>query len=145
MKEKDLIFMNSIRNSDQTRFFLEDPRVFTLEETQAWFESKEPEWFIIEVEDQKVGYFRTSENTKKSICIGCDIDPGHRRKGYAKKAYNEFIKKLYSEGFVNIWLDVFRDNEPAINLYKSLGFIEVGSREVRSKDYVTMVHVKDVL
>mgnify|MGYP001285817022 CR=1 FL=1 len=136
----DLVFVNNVRNSKLTRHMLEDSREISLEETERWFLSKNPEWFVIESNDQPVGYIRTSDNTGKSICIGCDIDPDQRRKGFAKKAYEKFISNLYAKGFVNIWLDVFRENEPALNLYRKLGFFEIGSRSVRSKEYVTMVH-----
>jgi len=142
MKKEDLVFVNNTRNIFSTRAWLENSNYITLEDTINWFDNKKPNWFIIEYNKTKIGYIRTSDKTNKSICIGCDIHPDFRRKGYAKKSYKIFIKHLYEKGYVNIWLDVFKDNIAAMNLYKQLGFTSIGSRNINQKEYITMVHTK---
>ena len=72
--------------------------------------------------------------------MGCDIHPDHRRRGYAKEAYKKEITNLYQDGYVIVWLEVYEDNIPARNLYKSLGFCDIGYRSVNNKKYIAMVH-----
>lgn len=140
--ESDLKFINDIRNDPSTRSQLENVEIISLDETLAWFKEKSPAWFVINWGSEQVGYIRTSFDTGVSICVGCDIAPPQRGKGLAKAAYQHLIPQLYSRGYAVIWLDVYRDNHAAYNLYKKLGFIEVGShpRIVNDREYVTMVH-----
>jgi ribosomal protein S18 acetylase RimI-like enzyme len=142
MKEDDLAFVNKIRNDSSTRCYLRNNKLISLDETYTWFRTSSPKWFIIDVDGQKVGYIRTSHDTGETICCGCDIHPEHRGKGHSKSAYNLLIEDLYNRGYVLIWLEVFRDNVIAYNLYKKLGFIEVGpiKRNIDKRPCVTMVH-----
>ena len=142
MVEKDLPFVNETRNIESTRRWLENDSIISLEDTVKWFREKKPHWYIISSNFVNVGYLRTSDDTGKSICIGCDIHPDFRRRGYATKAYRLLIGALIEKGYVNIWLDVFKENTPALNLYKNLGFIPIGDRIVRSKVYTTMVYMR---
>ncbi len=140
MKEDDLGFVNKVRNDRKTRHFLKNSKKISIKDTIEWYRTQKPNWKIIEVEGEKVGYIRVSADTGETICIGCDIHPSHRRKGYARKAYETLINNLYEKGYIVIWLEVFRDNIPAISLYCNLGFVEVGFRLLKEKDYVAMVH-----
>jgi len=140
MKEEDLFFVNTTRNIPSTRQRLENDKIISIENTKKWFLEKSPKWFIISLDSKKVGYFRTSDDTGKSICIGCDIHPENRRMGIAKRAYILFLDYLASVGYTNIWLEVFRENIPAMNLYLKLGFLEIGERTAREEKYVTMVY-----
>lgn len=142
MKEDDLSFVNEIRNDSSTRRYLRNNKLISLDETYAWFKTKSPKWFIINDNGEKVGYIRTSHDTCETICCGCDIHPVHRGKGHSKSAYNVLIEDLYTRGYVLIWLEVFRDNVIAYNLYKKLGFIEAGpiTRHIDKRPCVTMVH-----
>lgn len=142
MKKSDLIFVNEVRNDYSTRKNLKNSKKISLESTIEWFETKKPKWKIIEVNNEKVGYLRTSSDTGESICIGCDIAPQHRRKGYAKLAYEKYLKSLYELGYIVIWLEVFDDNLPARKLYQNLNFLDVGCRIVNNKKYIAMVHGK---
>ena len=132
LNKKDLPFLLEVRNDDSTRFYLEDNSTFTLEECKKWFESLISPWYIIEIDNIKVGYIRTNKNE-----VGCDIHPKFRRRGYARIAYEEYLKdKKYAS------LKVFKDNF-AINLYKKLGFVEMGEGEIiRDRNYIKMVWKK---
>ena len=144
VNESDLGFINTIRNDASTRSQLENTNTISLEETVKWFNEKSPIWFIINRESEQVGYIRTSFDTGTSICIGCDIAPVQRGKGYAEAAYRHLIPELYEKCYSIIWLDVYRDNIPAYNLYKKLGFYEVGSscRVINNREYITMIHAR---
>ena len=133
LNKNDLPFLLEIRNDDSTRFYLEDDSIFTLDECRKWFVNLNSPWYIIEtIEGNKVGYIRTNGDE-----IGCDIHPKFRRKGYAKMAYKEYLKdKKYAS------LKVFKDNF-AINLYKKLGFVEIGNGDlIRGREYVNMIFRK---
>lgn len=124
----DLPFLLGVRNDNSTRQYLENDSIFSLEESQNWYLTSKPEWYIIEVDNEPVGYIRTNNDE-----VGVDIHPTHRRKGYAKRAY-----QLYLEGkqYASLW--VFNDNF-AKNLYLDLGFKENGNtKEVRGRKYIQM-------
>lgn len=128
----DLSFLLEVRNDETTRKFLENDSVFTYEECKDWFETNKPEWFIIEENNNLIGYIRTNKDE-----IGCDIHPNFRRKGYAKKAYKKFLK---NKKYASLW--VFDDNF-AKNLYASLGFKENGNKKiVRDRLYIEMAYYK---
>lgn len=129
LKEKHLPFLLEIRNDESTRKFLEVDKTFTLEECKKWYKGlKEPYLLILNKNKEKVGYFRVIGDQ-----IGVDIHPNHRRKGYAKSAYKEYLK---DKKFASLW--VFEDNF-ALELYKKLGFTHTGEvREERGRSVIRM-------
>ena len=129
----DLKWLLDIRNDISTRSQLENNSVFTLKECEQWFKTLKSPWFTIVNENtHKVGYFRTD-----GCVIGCDIHPQFRRKGYARKAYKEYLKNV---DYAELW--VFEDNH-AKNLYTELGFVEIGKTKIiRERNYLKMVYNK---
>jgi GNAT superfamily N-acetyltransferase len=134
LTKEDLPFLLEVRNNESTRKYLENDSVFNLEQCTKWFNDTQPKWYIIlNKEEQKVGYLRTNDDE-----VGCDIHPNYRRKGYARLAYNEYLK---DKDYATLW--VFEDNF-AINLYESLGFKTYGEfKMVRSRKYVYMIYKKE--
>lgn len=134
LTKEDLPFLLEVRNNDSTRNNLENNSIFTLDECQRWFSGLTSKWYIItNIHLEAVGYFRTNGDE-----IGCDIHPLHRRQGYAKAAYQEYLK---DKEYASLW--VFSDNF-AKNLYLKLGFIEVSqNRTIRGRDYVKMEYRKN--
>jgi len=128
----DLEFLLEVRNDDSTRVNLENDKIFNIDDCTKWFLTTNPMWYIILNNGEKVGYLRTDGDE-----VGCDIHPKHRRKGYARLAYNEYLK---DKDYATLW--VFEDNF-AKNLYESLGFIENGeSKIIRDRKYVRMIWKK---
>jgi len=128
--ETDLEFLLEVRNHTSTRFYLENDSVFSLEQCKEWFNKTNPNWFIIEVDDKSVGYFRTNGDE-----IGADIHPSFRRKGYAREAYKLYLK---DKKYASLW--VFDDNF-AKQLYSELGFIPNGNlKTVRDRTYIQMIY-----
>lgn len=123
----------SIRNSEETRVFLDDDRLFSIENGLQWFKTTNPKWFSLRLENQFIGYIRTTWHGFKSVGIGCDIHPDYRGKGYGNHALNWIIVQLLSKGVEDIWLQVFEDNTRALNLYKKLGFVVTGNLTTRGK------------
>jgi hypothetical protein len=128
----DLPFLLEVRNDETTRVNLENNSIFTLEECAEWFLDKTPNWYIIEVDGNSVGYIRTNGDE-----VGADIHPKYRKMGYAKQAYRIYLKDKKS---ASLW--VFNDNF-AKNLYKNLGFIETGNKKIiRQREYIQMAYKK---
>jgi predicted acetyltransferase len=130
LEVNDLKFLLEVRNNDSTRKFLENDSVFNYEECLNWFNSKNPLWYIIEVNNKPVGYIRTNGDE-----IGCDIHPNYRRNGYAKESYKLILKKIST---ASLW--VFEDNF-AKKLYQDLGFKENGDEKIiRNRKYIKMIY-----
>ena len=62
-----------------------------------------------------------------------------RKKGVGKRLLKEFIERIKEEGVKELFLEVRKSNTPAINLYKSFGFREVGRRKGYYKDEDALV------
>jgi hypothetical protein len=128
LTKEDLPFLLEVRNDDSTRYNLENDSIFTLEQCQVWFANLKSPWYIIEINRFPVGYIRTNGNE-----VGCDIHPNSRRNGYAKMAYEIYLK---DKTYATLW--VFSDNF-AKNLYKKLGFKETRKhKNIRGREYIKM-------
>lgn len=126
----DLPFLLQVRNDETTRINLENDSVFTLTQCEEWFLVRKPKWYIIEIDDNSVGYIRTN-----GIEVGIDIHPNYRRNGYAREAYKLYLK---DKEYASLW--VFADNF-AKNLYTELGFVENGNtKTIRGRDYIQMIY-----
>ena len=126
----DLPFLLEVRNDDSTRFNLENDSVFTLEQCVEWFLDKRPNWYIIEIDGNSIGYIRTNGDE-----VGIDVHPDFRRKGYAREAYELYLK---DKEYASLW--VFVDNF-AKNLYTELGFVENGNtKTIRDREYIQMFY-----
>lgn len=130
LEESDLPFLLEVRNDPTTRINLENDSIFNLEQCKEWFRTTNPDWFIIEVNNNPVGYFRTDGDV-----VGVDIHARYRRMGYAREAYKLYLK---NKKYASLW--VFADNF-AKNLYLELKFIENGnSKIIRGRKYIQMIY-----
>lgn len=125
---EDLSFLLEVRNHITTRSNLANDSEFTLDDCKKWFIETKPIWYIIEVNNNPVGYLRTNNNE-----IGCDIHPNFRRNGYARQAYKLY---LANRDYATLW--VFSDNHIK-QLYLSLGFRYTGNKTtIRNREYIEM-------
>jgi RimJ/RimL family protein N-acetyltransferase len=124
MKESDIAFMLEVRNDETTYVNLHTPVKFTYEESINWFRNQIPIWYIIDVDENSVGYIRTSNwnFNNKSMTIGCDIHPQFRKKGYATQAYEILFNLLLKKEWKSVNLKVLKKNNIAFSFYKKLGF-----------------------
>jgi N-acetylglutamate synthase len=53
-----------------------------------------------------------------------EVDPGARRRGHARAVMSALLDWGAERGALRAWLEVLTDNEPALQLYASLGFTE---------------------
>jgi RimJ/RimL family protein N-acetyltransferase len=63
--------------------------------------------------------------------VGLMVAAGHRRRGIGSALMEEAFKWARASGITNVQLEVFPHNEPAIALYRKLGFEEEGRRRWR--------------
>jgi ribosomal-protein-alanine N-acetyltransferase len=126
MRYDDLSQVKYIR--DESLDFLDTQVSFSLEETQHWFNTKNPLWYVIEIRDRVAGYIRTSnyDNVNKNLYIGLDLHPNFRGHGYAFQSYQMFMDWLKMSGYLTVLLKVQISNYVAYNLYRKLGFMPIG-------------------
>jgi RimJ/RimL family protein N-acetyltransferase len=123
LTKDDLPFFLEIRN--ECKEFLHNNSHFSLKAAEDWFVKKSSEYFIIDYFGEEIGYFRTAKYRldKNSIYIGADLHQKFRGKGFAIKAYSQFMKFLNENKGIEIFtLEVLSHNYIAIQLYSNLGF-----------------------
>ena len=92
--------------------------------------------YTIEIDNWIIGHLSTKYNNKTNSAhlFHLIIDKNHRKKGFAKKLINHVEKKLVTGNNINyITLNCVKKNEPAINLYQSIGY-----NIVKEKKYLKM-------
>ena len=143
MELEDVEFFNETRNLSKE--MLHNNEAYSLEESKSWFAEQNPMFYVIYYNSDKIGYFRTSNFSKKNknIYIGADLHPDFRGKGFAFLAYKKFIDYLFETLDLNkISLEVLSINKIAYNLYKKLGFIEEGIKRQeikRENEYIDSI------
>jgi ribosomal-protein-alanine N-acetyltransferase len=69
---------------------------------------------------------RTAADEAEVLTIA--VGPGSRGRGYGRMLMEEALRRLYRERTAFCFLEVDRDNRPAVALYRSLGFVVAGER-----------------
>ncbi len=115
---EDVPFYNEVRND--CRQMLHNTSKYTKEESIKWFKETNPNFYTIKMNDEKIGYFRTS-NENNLFFVGMDLHKSKRGLGLAKQLYYDFFEMIEED---DIYLLVKKQNKTAINLYKDIGFIE---------------------
>lgn len=86
--------------------------------------------FFTANEDGKVvGYAGMYTVLDEGYVTNIGVLPDHRKKGIGKALTNQLIDYSVSQKLAFLSLEVRVSNTPAINLYTSLGFKEVGKRK----------------
>lgn len=79
-------------------------------------------------EEEIVGLIVASTTTVESDIYMVVVDEDYKRQGIGQQLFQELIAYCTEEGLETIFLEVRESNLPAFNLYKSLGFEEIGRR-----------------
>jgi len=121
----DVPFYNCVRN--ECCEYLHDPTTYTLPQAYEWFSKNLNPFFMYELNNETIGYFRTSDWTKDSCYIGMDIHKDYRGRKLAVSAYTEMIEHIKTNytDIQTLNLEVLSHNTRAYNLYKKLGFKEI--------------------
>ena len=82
--------------------------------------------YLIYKEEKKViGYLYYSDIYDRAEINQFEIEKSHRNCGKGKKLLNKMLEVVDKD----ITLEVKKDNDPAIHLYKSVGFVEKAIRK----------------
>lgn len=125
---------------------LHDPNMYSATHTQKWIENmpasskrliirthKEPP--IVKYDGiwvwqpETVGIIRIDQidQTNRTCFVGMDIHPKFRGKGISRPAYQWLFWYLFDNLNMNaLYLEVLETNRIAVNLYRKVGFTEVG-------------------
>ena len=86
-------------------------------------------FFLAKVEDKTVGYGGMYTVLDEGYVTNIGVLPDYRKQGIGRKIVNKLIDFSIEKGLAFISLEVRVSNIPAISLYRSLGFKEVGRRK----------------
>lgn len=126
LEHSDIPFYNCVRN--ECAQFLHDPTTYTLPEAYEWYKTNQDPFFIYEIDNEMIGYFRTSNWKNHSCYVGMDIHKDYRGKKLAFDAYKLLFEYLGKNFYVDrFYLEVLETNTRALNLYKKLGFEQINS------------------
>jgi ribosomal-protein-alanine N-acetyltransferase len=70
---------------------------------------------------------RSAADEAEILTIG--VRGAGRRRGYGRMLMDEALRRLYRDRLASCFLEVDEANEPALGLYRKLGFAKVGSRK----------------
>ena len=73
-----------------------------------------------------LGYIGSQTVLQESDMMNVAVDEKHRRRGIARLLVEELIRRLDA---YQLTLEVRASNAPAISLYESMGFTQVGLRK----------------
>ena len=85
-------------------------------------------WLVAEVDGVVVGYVGSQTVLDASDMMNLAVSPDHRRKGIGQALVNALVEHLRQNKVIALLLEVRVSNAPAIALYESLGFEQVGRR-----------------
>jgi len=84
--------------------------------------------------DPPAGYAAFRHAVGEAELLRLAVFPEARRHGIARALVAEGLQRLLREGVQACFLEVRRDNEPAIALYQALGFARIGERRGYYRD-----------
>lgn len=76
-----------------------------------------------------VGFVLVRAAADEAEILTIAVSPSRRGRGYGRLLMEEAMRKLYRERVAACFLEVNRDNDRAIGLYRVLGFEDVGMRK----------------
>jgi len=85
-------------------------------------------WLIALDGEKVLGYIGSQTVMGETDMMNVAVHPNHRRQGIARLLIQALVQELKKVESRCLTLEVRASNEPAITLYKDLGFAEVGRR-----------------
>jgi RimJ/RimL family protein N-acetyltransferase len=137
MNINDIPFFNKVRNSCVD--FLHDNTKYSITENETWFNKLKDPFFIMLVNNEKIGYIRTSNWENNEPYVGMDIANEFRGKGYSKLFYKLLFDLLSNDyNIKRIQLEVLESNKRAKHIYDSLGFSELSVKKYKETNTIKM-------
>ena len=78
--------------------------------------------------DTVAGYVGSQTVLDEADIMNVAVAPEYRRRGIARQLLDRLRDLLAAQGIRSLTLEVRASNEPAIALYESLGYVQVGRR-----------------
>lgn len=86
-------------------------------------------WLVAQEGDTLMGYVGSQTCLDETDMMNIAVSPAFRRRGIAKGLIEALVAALREKGSRQLTLEVRASNAPAIRLYNSLGFTQVGLRK----------------
>ena len=86
-------------------------------------------WLVALEGDVVIGYVGSQTVLDETDMMNIAVHPDYRNQGVAKNLIQTLMDTLSGQGSHSLMLEVRQSNEPAKNLYASLGFETVGIRK----------------
>ena len=86
-------------------------------------------WLVALDGDRVAGYVGSQTVIDESDMMNIAVHPAYRRQGIARLLVKQLVDALKDNGSRCLTLEVRASNEPARNLYASMGFLQVGLRK----------------
>ncbi|NLI90276.1 MAG: ribosomal protein S18-alanine N-acetyltransferase [Epulopiscium sp.] len=94
-------------------------------------ENPHSHYYILLKDEKLIGYAGMLAVLDEGHIMNIAVDRAFRGQGVGKQLVNTLLDKARQLGLIGLTLEVRSSNRPAISLYESLGFVNVGIR----KDY----------
>lgn len=105
--------------ADEFAALLRDPNVFGLVVRRAnIYGTRSAVGFVL---------MRTAADEAEILTIA--VQPRHQGRGLARQVIEAAFRRLYRDRITRVFLEVDAGNEPALALYRKLGFRKVGERK----------------
>ena len=85
-------------------------------------------WLVAVDHGEVVGYVGSQSVMDEADMMNVAVSDSYRRKGIARQLVGALITALDKRGVLSLTLEVRASNEPAKQLYKQIGFEQVGRR-----------------
>ena len=85
-------------------------------------------WLVAVDHGEVVGYVGSQSVMDEADMMNVAVSDSYRRKGIARQLVGALITALDKRGVLSLTLEVRTSNEPAKQLYKQIGFEQVGRR-----------------
>ena len=85
-------------------------------------------WLVAEVDGEVAGYVGSQTVLDAADMMNLAVSPDYRRQGIGQALVNALVEHLQQNKVIALLLEVRVSNAPAIALYESLGFAQVGRR-----------------
>ena len=85
-------------------------------------------WLVAVEGETVLGYVGSQTVLDSTDILNVAVSPDHRSCGIGRALLTELEQRLRQQGVTEVLLEVRPSNAPAIALYTSLGFVQVGRR-----------------
>ena len=86
-------------------------------------------WVLVDDQDRVHGFLIVLMGKDECQIMNIGIAPRYQQQGYGKLLLGYLIDYLKSLMNKHILLEVRASNRPAIKLYQSMGFVQIGTRQ----------------